>query len=183
MKVMIKDVRMAFPQLFKAATINGEGEPAFSATFLVEPGSEAAKAIDAAIEQVAKEKWGAKADAVLKSIRAADKTCLHDGDKKAEYDGFEGMQFVSARNKTRPTVIDRDRAPLSESDGKPYAGCYVNAILDIWPQDNNFGKRVNASLSGVQFFRDGDAFSGGGAAAADEFEDFGGEATGTDPLI
>ncbi|MWN55950.1 ssDNA-binding protein, partial [Escherichia coli] len=51
------------------------------------------------------------------------------------------------------------------------AGCYVNAVIDIWAQDNNFGKRINASLGGVQFLRDGDAFAGGGVASADDFDD------------
>ncbi len=73
--------------------------------------------------------------------------------------------------KPRPTVIDRDRTALIQADGRPYAGCYVNAVVDIWAQDNNFGKRINASLSGVQFLRDGDAFAGGGVAAPDDFDD------------
>ena len=42
----------------------------------------------------------------------------------------------------------------------------MNAILDIWAQDNQYGKKVNAQLQGVQFFKDGDAFAGGGKAAA-----------------
>ena len=58
-----------------------------------------------------------------------------------------------------------------EPSGRPYAGCYVNAVLEFWAQDNKFGKRVNATLMGVQFFRDGDAFSGGGAASDDDFDD------------
>lgn len=44
-------------------------------------------------------------------------------------------------------------------------------MLEFWAQDNKFGKRVNATLMGVQFFRDGDAFSGGGAASDDDFDD------------
>lgn len=97
--------------------------------------------------------------------------CLHDGDEKAEYEGFPGNFFLNAANKARPAVIDRDRSPLIQADGRPYAGCYVNAVIDIWAQDNNFGKRVNASLGGVQFLRDGDAFAGGGVAAPDDFDD------------
>uniref|UniRef100_UPI0025B91E9B ssDNA-binding protein n=1 Tax=Candidatus Symbiopectobacterium sp. TaxID=2816440 RepID=UPI0025B91E9B len=72
--------------------------------------------------------------------------------------------------KARPLVIDRDRSALTAADGKPYAGCYVNATIDIWAMDNNFGKRINASLGGVQFLCDGDAFAGGGVATPDDFE-------------
>lgn len=171
MKVKLNCVRLAFPQLFEAKTVNGEGTPAFSASFLLPPDHPDIKTLNAAIEDVATDKWGQKASAILKTARAADKVCLHNGDTKAEYAGFEGNFYVSARNGTRPTVIDRDKSPLTAQDGKPYAGCYVNAVLDVWAQDNNFGKRVNASLSGVQFLKDGDAFAGGGAASADDFDD------------
>jgi hypothetical protein len=39
---------------------------------------------------------------------------------------------------------------------------------------------VNASLRGVQFLRDGDAFAGGGAASDDEFDDVSEGATADD---
>lgn len=180
MKVKLNNVRLAFPQLYEAKTVNGEGKPAFSATFLLDPTHSDIKALNAAIDAVAKDKWGAKADAIVKTARAADKVCLHNGDTKAEYAGFEGNFYVSARNATRPTVIDADKSPLTAQDGKPYAGCFVNAVVDIWAQDNNYGKRINASLGGVQFFRDGDAFAGGGAASADEFDNIAEGATAED---
>lgn len=171
MKIKLNNVRLAFPVLFEAKTVNGEGKPAFSASFLIDPADPQVKDLNQAVEKVAKEKWGTKADAILKQMRAQDKVCLHDGDLKSNYDGFPGNLYVSARSITRPLVIDKDKTPLTEADGKPYAGCYVNASVELWPQDNNYGKRVNASLRGVQFFRDGDAFAGGGAASEDEFDD------------
>lgn len=171
MKVKLNNVRLAFPALFEAKLINGEGEPRFSAAFIFPPDHPCIKEIEAAITQVAKEKWGAKANSILKTLCTGQKVCLHEGDEKAEYEGYPGNKFVSASNRARPLVIDRDRSPLTIADGKPYAGCYVNATIDIWAMDNDFGKRINASLGGVQFLRDGDAFAGGGIASADDFDD------------
>lgn len=170
MKIKLTNVRLSFPDLFEAKTVNGEGKPAFSANFLIDPADPQVKVINAAIDTVAKEKWGAKAEQVLKQMRATDKVCLHDGNLKQE-DGYRDMLYISSRNATRPLVIDADKSPLTEQDGKPYSGCYVNASIELWAQDNNYGKRVNASLSGVQFFRDGDAFAGGRAADVDDFDD------------
>ena len=96
---------------------------------------------------------------------------LHDGDLKEQYEGFPGNFFVTARNKSRPLVIDRDKSPLTEADGRPYSGSYVNVILDVWAQDNSWGKRVNATLKGVQFSKDGEAFSGSAPASIDSFDD------------
>ena len=171
MIVKLNNVRLCFPQLFEAKTVNGEGKPAFSAAFLIDPTDPQLEVLNKAIEAVAKEKWGAKSDAMLKTIRAADKTCLHSGDLKANYDGFEGMMYVSARNALRPLVVDVNKAPLTAEDGKPYAGCYVNASVELWTQDNNYGKRVNATLRGVQFYKDGESFAGGGVASDDDFDD------------
>jgi hypothetical protein len=171
MKVTLMNVRLAFPQLFEAkAFSDGQGE-AYSASFIFPKGHPAEKIMAEAIEKVGSEKWGAKWTALKKELTNKDKTALHDGDNKASYAGFPGNLFVSARSKVRPAVVDRDRSPITASDGKVYAGCYVNAIIDIYPQDNAYGKRVNATLKGVQFYADGDAFSGGAPASADDFPD------------
>lgn len=171
MKIKLTNVRLAFPALFKAKQVNGEGDARFSAALLIDPQDKQVAQINKAIEQVAQDKWGDKAANVLKQLRTGDKTALHDGDLKEDYDGFAGMLYVSAASKVRPLVIDKDKSPLTEEDGKPYAGCYVNVSLDLWAQDNKYGKRINASLAGVQFAKDGDAFVGGGVADVDEFDD------------
>lgn len=171
MQMLLANVRLAFPVLFEAKTVNGEGEPAFSASFLLHPDDPQVAAVKAAIDDVAKAKWGAKTDAVMKELRAKDRLALHDGDLKANYAGFEGMMFVAARSKLKPLVIDQGRRPLVAADGRPYAGCYVNAQIELYAQDNNYGKRVNASLLGVQFVRDGDAFAGGAPATPEAFPD------------
>lgn len=171
MKIKLQNVRLAFPQLFEAKAVNGEGEPAFSAALLMPNDHPAVAELRKAFETVGKEKWGAKWPTVKKEIEGKDRLCLHDGDTKADYAGFEGNMFVSSRSKTRPLVIDRDRSPLTAADGRPYAGCYVNASIELWCQDNSYGKRINAQLRGVQFLKDGDAFAGGAPASEEEFDD------------
>lgn len=176
MKVKLSNVRLAFPVLFEAKAVNGEGDPAFSASFLIPPGHPAIEALETAMDHVGKEKWGAKWPNVKKEIATKDRFALHDGDTKSDYAGFPGNLYVSARNKSRPLVVDRDKSPLTMADGRPYAGCYVHASIELWAQDNSYGKRINASLRGVQFYKDGDAFTGGGAASDDEFDDIENEA-------
>lgn len=164
--------RGAFLALFELKKVAGsEGDAAYSGSFIVSKNDPQVKTVNAVIDTVAKEKWAEKAPAILKTLRATDKTFLHDGDLKEQYEGFPGNYFIAARNKSRPLVIDRDKTPLAEKDGKPYSGCFVNIILDVWAQDNQFGKRVNATLKGVQFVKDGDAFSGSAPASVDAFDD------------
>jgi hypothetical protein len=169
-QLKLRNVRISFAELFTAKTVNGEGEPAFSASFILPPDHPQLAEIKQTIDEVGKAKWAAKWPEIKRVMEKADKTALHDGDLKT-YAGYAGNLYISARNKSRPTVIDRDRSPLTANDGRPYSGCYVNANLELWAQDNNYGKRVNASLSGVQFYKDGEAFSGGRASAPDDFDD------------
>jgi len=173
MVVRLNDVRLAFSQnLFVAGAIKAGDKPKFSCCFLMPKGSELVATVNKAVEQVALEKWVAKTPAILKGIRADGKLCFKDGDTKAEYNGYEGAMVLNASNSIAPVVVDRDRSPLTETSGRPYAGCYVNASVDIWAQDNEWGKRINASLRAVQFLRDGDAFAGSAPANAEtEFDD------------
>ena len=183
MKLLLRDVRLAFPNLWKATAPKGGGEEAFSASFLLEPKHKQIPELKKLMLSLAKEKWGAKADAVYKALEASDKVALHNGDSKSEYDGFEGNFYVSTRSKVRPSVFDGQRNELTEADGKPYSGCFVNASIELWAQDNSYGKRINAQLRGVQFLRDGDAFAGGGKPAdADEFDEIGAPDSGDDDL-
>lgn len=171
MRINLKNVRLAFPALFEAKTVNGEGEPRYSAVFLLPPTHPQLPALRKALKDVAKEKWSEKADSIYAQMEKKLNICLHEGDEKADYEGFPGNFFISTGNKIRPPVFDRDRSPLTIADGRPYSGCYVNAVIDLWAQDNKFGKRINASLGGVQFFKDGDAFAGGTVASANDFDD------------
>lgn len=171
MKVMLKNVRLSFPDLFEAVEFKtGDGKPRFNATFLIERGSENDKKIEAAIVEAAKEQFGAKYEKLVAGMRGnVNKFCYLDGDLK-EYDSYEGMNYLAAHSKIRPTVIDADKTPLTAQDGKPYAGCYVNASVDIWAQKGE-NSGIRASILGVQFFRDGDPFTGGTPADPDEFDD------------
>jgi len=170
MKVTLKDVRLTFPRLFEPQVVNGQGEPKYSASALFSKTHPCVAEITKAIQSVAAAKWGAKAADQLKQLKAADRLPVHDGDGKADYDGYAGNLFMNCSNKVRPLVIDGNKSPLQATDGKPYSGCYANMIVEFWAQDNQFGKRVNASLLGVQFLRDGERLAGGSVAAADDFE-------------
>lgn len=172
-RILLKNVRLAFPNLFEPTTVAGEGKPRYSATLIIPADHPQLAEIRAKQDAVAQAKWGQKAAAVVKGLDKQDKLALHDGDTKVKYDGFPGNFFISAaaQENAAPTVIDRDRSPLSARSGRPYAGCFVNASLEFWAQDNSYGQRINAQLRGIQFYADGDSFSAGRPADADEFEE------------
>jgi hypothetical protein len=182
MRILIKNARLAFPNLWQPRAATDGGKAKYGASLIIAPDNPAVKELNAAFPKLAKEKWADKGEVILKGLRAQDRLCLHDGATKAQYQGFEGNLFVSANSDVRPSIFDRNRIPLQPDDGKPYSGCYVNASIELWPQDHKaHGKRINAQLRGVQFVADGDAFAAGSPASDDEFEDLGDQGDDTDP--
>jgi hypothetical protein len=181
MKYLIRNARLSFPDIFKARAMNESDEPSFSASFLLPANDPQVAEIDAILEKMAKEKWKDKASAIMGMMRKQDRLCLHDGNFKP-YAGYEGTMYVSSRSKSRPTVFDRKREPVTAESGVIYSGCYVNGSVEFWCQDHQkHGKRINAQLRGVQFVKDSDAFSAGTPASEDEFDDLGDQGDEIDP--
>lgn len=168
--VILKNVRLSFPDLYKARSFEGGGKARYSASFLVEPGSENDKLIKEAINAAAKEAWKDEAGKKLKMYYGQKGQCCYlSGDNK-EYEGYEGMMVLSAHrneDKGAPKVVDRAKQDLPVSSGKIYAGCYVNAKVDIWIQTDKY-PGIRAGLQVVQFVKDGEPLSGGGAPTADD---------------
>jgi len=139
------------------------------------------KAIKQAFIAVANDTWKGKG---LEKLKALDKNqkSLRDGNTKLtvtgeQYEGYADRFYLSAKNAKRPVVVDRDGVtPLTEADGRPYSGSYVNATVDVYgmvPKGKKNVQGVFASLLAVQFLRDGDAFSGGAVGSANDFEPIG----------
>jgi hypothetical protein len=177
-RIMLKNVVLAFPALAEPQSF-GEGEPAYGAKFPIKPNSEQQKAIEAAILAEATEAWKDKADSVLKMLEEDGKVAftkkVYRSKKTGEaYQGFDGAHYLSTRNaKTQPTVFNQYGEELSgkgEIEAKAFSGAVVNASVEIWAQDNKWGRRINCSLRGVMLTGEGENFGGGSApASADEF--------------
>ena len=179
-KIKLQDVRLSFPDLFTPVGFEeGDKKLRYNATFLVVPGSENDKAIRAAIDAAAEEAWPKKSAAMLESFKGnSNKYCYLNGDTK-DYDGYEGMMYLSSHRGSgdgAPAVKGADIDPstgkvrdLKAEDGIPYAGCYVHAVVEIYAQSNKY-PGIRCGLVGVQFVRDGDAFSGASRAKDGDFE-------------
>tara|TARA_R110001599_G_scaffold218128_2_gene416405 strand:+ start:99 stop:614 length:516 start_codon:yes stop_codon:yes gene_type:complete len=160
-KIKLNNVRLSFPSIFNKSEFNGQVGK-FEATFLMNKESQA-KMIADVESQIALIQKDNKAKV------SPDKICLKDGEF-VDYDGYAGCMSIKAGSNRRPTVLGRDKAPVVEEDNIVYAGCYVNAVIELWFQDNSYGKRVNCNLLGIQFAKDGDTFGAGDTDVSDDFD-------------
>ena len=165
MNVTLNNVRLSFPALWeprKGPDANSKASD--QAAFLLDKKDNAADiaAVKAAIAAITKETFKGK---------QPPKICLRDGSEKPDLEGYgDGVMFINARSDKRPHVIGRKMEAIGPDDGIVYAGCYVNATIRLWGQDNNYGKRINAQLRAIQFVKKGDAFGDGEIDVMKEFK-------------
>lgn len=184
--IKLKGARLSFAKIWEPKAFHEGQTKRFEASFLIDPSSKAGQAQIATIleqaEIILEEKFNGKIPKSLEfGFGWADGTPVEIAGNKyhhkvMDYDGYEGMFFVTSANTVRPVIIDNKfeggaPVPLVEADGRPYSGCYVNGTITLWTQDNAFGKRVNGNLRGIQFLKHGDAFGVKPADAAEEFDD------------
>lgn len=169
-KIHLKNVRLSYPHLFTPQMMKGSTKAKYSADLILDKKEHAATIarIEKTIERVA-------LDFFRKKITfKGDKLFLHDGEERPDKEGYgDDVMFVVAKN-DRPVVVC-DKNPtvlLTAISGKPYGGCYVNAVIRTyaWKHETG-GNGVSASLEAVQFVKDGPAFGAGPVDAEEEFDE------------
>jgi hypothetical protein len=193
--VILKNVRVSFPDLFKPGKPMNEGDAAkYGCQSIIDIGSDAEKSAKMAMAQTAQETFGANWQAIVKAMEKTKK-CLRTGDDNLDKDGnirdgYAGKMYLVARNKAKPALVggknpDGSFKHLTEEDGKPYGGCYANVKVDIkaMKAKEKIPNQIYASLLAVQFVRDGDAF-GAAPGTPEGFDDveMAGADSGGDPF-
>ena len=179
--IYLSNVRVSFPQLVepkKTTNEKGEVRTAWSADFILPPDSQQYKQVMQQYMTLAADKWKERAQTIMQMIQADRKSrCYGNGAEKVNkttllpYDGYEGNAYVSAISNRQPQMIQPNGQPVDASNSMAYqaiargvyGGCYVNAAIRLWLQENTHGRGVRCDLVAIQFAKDGDAFGGGGA--------------------
>ena len=176
--IYLANVRLSFPHLVeaRAATDNPGAVKKYSADFIMAPDRTGFQQFYQCYSELALEKWGEHAPAVMQLIQNDRKTrCYGNGNEKVNrktfqpYDGYKDMVFISANNANPPQMIQADGKPVDAGNTmayqalarKMYGGCYVNAAIKPWPQDNMHGRGIRCDLVAIQFAADGEAFGEG----------------------
>ena len=95
---------------------------------------------------------------------------LLDGDD-VNYNGYEGQWSIKTSNQEQPDIFNMQKEIVEKNDGTFYSGVYVDAIVQLWYQNNQFGKRVNARLKAVRFRAQGEKLNSQTRAHKSMFDD------------
>ena len=175
--IFLSNVRLSFPHLAEPQRqmneATGKERISYNCEFIMPQEHPGFQQFMARYGALALEKWKEHAQAVMGMIQQDRKTrCFGRGEEKVNkktfqpYDGYAGHVFITAGRDTAPQMIQADGQPIDPTNTmayqqlarKMYGGCYVNAAISVWPQDNTFGRGIRCQLLAVQFLKDGDAF-------------------------
>ena len=171
--IFLSNVRLSFPQLVEPRSSVENGAKKFSADFLMPLAHPGVQQFGAEYTKAATEKWKEHAQAVMAIIQADRKLrCFGQGNEKINgktfkpYDGYADQFYISANKDQMPQMIQADGSAVDPTNTlayqalarKMYGGCYVNAAIRPWLQENKHGRVVRCELIAVQFATDGEAF-------------------------
>ena len=166
-KVITGKVRFSYVHAFQPSSMEEGGKEKYSTCLLIPKKDKktlekVSKAIDAALEEGKKSKFGGKTPPNLK-------TPLRDGDEERPDDpSFEGMMFVNANSDRKPGIVDADVEPILDQS-EFYSGCYGRASVTFYPFSVSGNKGIACGLNNLQKLEDGERLAGGPSAE----EDFG----------
>lgn len=155
---------------------NGKVNKSYNIDLIFPVGDEGFNKFMVEYQRLAAEKWKENAGNAMQRIQMDRKTrCYGQGDEKvntktfAVHPGYAGNVFISARSPRQPQIIGADGRPVDPNNtlairteaSKIYGGCYVNAVIKPWLQQNNAGIGVRCDLIAIQFRADGEAFGAG----------------------
>ncbi len=182
--IYLSNVRLSFPHLVEPHSSTEGGVKKFSADFIMAQNSTGIQQFMQQYMALATAKWGENAQQVMTMIQSDRKLrCYGSGNEKIDkktfqpYSGYKDMAYISANKDQMPQMIQSDGKPVEAGNTlayqalarKLYGGCYVNAAIKPWLQENKHGRGIRCDLVAIQFANDGEAFGEGAADASNMF--------------
>lgn len=166
-KVVFGPCRLSYTHLFNKYNPDGDDKNAKYMTNVLIPTEEkeTVKAVRQAIEAAKSagiaSKWGGKEPKKLDMP-------LRDGDDKDD-EVYAGKLYVNAKCKTRPGIVDRNKAPIVDEE-EIYSGVWAIVSVTFYPYDTVGKRGVACGLNNIMKFKD-DEKLGGRSSAESDFAD------------
>lgn len=178
--IVLENVVLAFAGNLYEPKVIVEGPPKYSVMAFMDPKSDAAKELKAAVDDLIKERWPGEDDEFYGSLRRPyvwgpkyNAARVRRGKKpveELEVDGGQVMANPTSPQDSPPELIDRWGRPMNKK-GEIYSGCVANVAVRLftyYKSDINVG--VSMWVTHVMFVRDGER-KDGRASAKEAFGD------------
>lgn len=168
-KVITGLVRFAYPSVFETKVQDGEDSEKYEVCILIPKRNKKCladidDAVDAALE-LGDSKLNNKDPRKIRGF----KWPLKDGDvDRPDSPEFEGMMYLNARTKNKPTILDADKDEIIDKSDF-YAGCWGRASINFYVFANK-STGIGCGLNNLQKLKDDDHLSGA-TSAKEDFKD------------
>lgn len=178
--IYLSNVRLSFPHITEPQrTMNeqtGKEKISYNSEFIMPMDHVGLQQFLKAYAALALDKWKDNANAVMSMIQNERRLrCFGKGEEKINkktfqpYDGYAGHAYITAGRDTPPQLIGADGTPIDAGNTMAYqatartlyGGCYVNAAIKPWLQDNQYGRGVRCDFVAIQFAGNGEPFGAG----------------------
>jgi len=174
--ILISNARLSFPHIAEPQTqtdkVTGTTRTTYNCDLILEPNSKGYQEFMAQFANLAQIKWKENAQGAMQQIHANRKQrCYGAGEEKVDSktfqvrSGYANKVYISASNSQMPQIIGADGKATDNTMAaqalarKMYGGCFVNAAIKPWLQQNaTAGIGVRCELVAVQFCADGEPF-------------------------
>lgn len=165
-QILLPDVRLSYPSLFKArkamkSDTGDDKKPQFQADFILSKKKHAAviTAIQAEEKRILTETFGKLPGKYKSCLREGADMTDNEGNIREGYD--ENKMRLASKHTAKQATLGKKKEVIDD-ENVFYGGCYVNAVVTLFPWSNEkSGKGCSASLGPVQFCRDGERLGGG----------------------
>lgn len=197
--IYLSDVRLSFPNLaepqIQKNEQTGKDRISYGCDLIMPENHPGYAQFMQAYTAKAQEKWKQHAPQVMQMIHSDRKSRCYgtDADKIDKktfqpYGGYAGNVYITTSSKVAPQMILPNGSVADANNTmaykalamKLYSGCYVNAAVRPWLQENQHGRGVRCDIIAVQFCKDGDPF---GEGRPDVTGLFGATAGGAAPVV
>ena len=173
--ITLRNVRCNFPRVHAPEVNQLSGKSEYSIVVMIPENDPQVQVLKDAMRELWTGKFGPeKGPKKLKAALDSKNTrFLHYDDEN----GYYKLNLKRKEADGAPRVLDRNKAPLDASSGKPYGGCYINVQFHMWVYDKQ-STGTSATLLGVQFAADGEPFGGSVQPSDKDFDDLSNDGTG-----
>jgi hypothetical protein len=149
--VTLENVRISYPTLFTPKQVAGQGEPKYSAAFIIDNNNPGLKKLLALRDEVVKTAYPTgKIPSGFKGLP------LYAGeDKHPGNEDYAGCHLLNSSNKNKPVVVDQQMNKVLDP-AQVYPGMFVNVAVSVYCYNQTLSKGVTCGLEAVQLVRDGE---------------------------
>jgi hypothetical protein len=169
--MLTPEFRVSFPNMFEKSQLSGK----YGCGMMFPKDSTDMKLLEAQIETVLKEKWGAK---LPKGIARP----ILDGDE-SDRSEREGYFYINGKaGQYKAPLVDRDKDEITDPE-EFYAGCWARAVITFYTYDRkDVGKKgISVGIRSVQKLRDDEPLVSR-VVVENEFDDLPAKADGMDDI-